>query len=368
MTSQWLAGIRQIPIDWNAVEADFIWKSPMETCNQDPIHHGEGDVWTHTRMVADLIETQPSFLGTDVGVLTALFHDCAKLGTRTIEVEDGRERIRHPGHARRGAQASWHDLWALGVPLATRLEVYWLCAWHQRVFHMWEGDRDTMLRKAIEFGTVGRWDRLIAFARCDTRGRIAEDNPARLQDLELLEDWLREEGLLFGHTWPNPWSRFYFLEKAGRSHLYAAQEPQGSRATIMSGLPGSGKDTWITTNRHGQPVVSADGIREEFGIRPEDNQGMIVQVLRERMREHLRRKEPFVLNTTNLTRQMRQGTIGLCRDYDARVEIVALDRPPDIILRQNRERERTVPERVIRDLALKWEPPSLLEAHEVIWA
>jgi hypothetical protein len=38
-------------IDWAAFQGP--WVEAMAGCMQDPLHHGEGDVWTHTRMVCE---------------------------------------------------------------------------------------------------------------------------------------------------------------------------------------------------------------------------------------------------------------------------------------------------------------------------
>lgn len=43
---------------------------------------------------------------------------------------------------------------------------------------------------------------------------------------------------------------------------------------LMSGLPGTGKDTWIMPNRLHMPVISLDDIRREIKIKPTDGQGI----------------------------------------------------------------------------------------------
>ncbi len=54
-------------------------------------------------------------------------------------------------------------------------------------------------------------------------------------------------------------------------------------------------------------------------------------------------------------------------DYDSRIEIVNNVEPPlKVILSQNARRDRPVPERVIRELAEKCEPPTSTEAHGLL--
>ena len=61
----------------------------------------------------------------------------------------------------------------------------------------------------------------------------------------------------------------------------------------MSGLPGSGKDTWLGRSRGDLPTVSLDEIRSELEIDPTDDQGKVAQLAKERCREFLRAGTPF---------------------------------------------------------------------------
>jgi predicted kinase len=136
--------------------------------------------------------------------------------------------------------------------------------------------------------------------------------------------------------------------------------------TMMSGLPGSGKDTWLATNRGDLLVISLDDMREELGIEATENQGKVAQLARERCRELLRAHTPFAFNATNLLRQTRQRWIDLFADYDARIEMVYVEPALPVILDQNKRRKRLVPEDVIVDLANKLEPPTWTETHGLV--
>lgn len=106
-----------------------------------------------------------------------------------------------------------------------------------------------------------------------------------------------------------------------------------------------------------------DTLREELDIEPSDNQGRVAQVARERCRELLRARTSFVFNATNILRSTRGRWIHLCWDYKARLEIVYVGPSFSQILQQNQSRTAAVPEWVIRSLADKCEPPTLLEGH-----
>ncbi|MEK6239714.1 MAG: AAA family ATPase, partial [Planctomycetales bacterium] len=73
----------------------------------------------------------------------------------------------------------------------------------------------------------------------------------------------------------------------------------------------------------------------------------------------------FAFNATNLLRVTRQRWLGLFAEYNARIEIVYVEPPFPLLLAQNKRREHPVPEKVIRDLGEKYEPPTWREAHAV---
>ena len=134
----------------------------------------------------------------------------------------------------------------------------------------------------------------------------------------------------------------------------------------MAGLPGSGKDTWLSQNRADLPIVSLDDIRGELDVDPTENQGQVAQLARERCREFLRAGTSFAFNATNTLKQTRGRWLDLFSDYNARIEIVYIEPPFETVLRQNKARSMAVPESVIRKLADKCEPPTWTECHTLI--
>jgi predicted kinase len=133
----------------------------------------------------------------------------------------------------------------------------------------------------------------------------------------------------------------------------------------QSGLPGSGKDTWLSQQRPGLPVVSLDDLRAELAVDVTGNQGEVVQAARESCRGHLRAGRDFAFNGTNTVRQTRKRWVDLFADYGARVEVVYLEPPLPVIFQQNERRDKPVPKQVIRHLVEKLEPPTWAEAHSV---
>ena len=134
--------------------------------------------------------------------------------------------------------------------------------------------------------------------------------------------------------------------------------------TMLSGLPGAGKDTWITRNLPTLPMVSLDQLREEMKVSPLDDQGPIVIEAKSRAKELLGKNHSFVFNATNLIESMRNKWINLAHQYKARVKIVYLEPPLEVIFNQNENRERVVPLAVISDMFDNLEFPNQTECHE----
>jgi len=370
----WFALLSEDALRWDELATRLPFAPDMAACPQDSVYHAEGDVWTHTRMVVEALHDDAEYRALPQErqmalTLAALLHDIGKPATTTREwdVKEQRERVRQHGHARLGARMAWRALLQEGASLALRQSVYWPIVWHQRPFHLWS--QSNMPRHAILYSSVANWRDLLILARADNRGRIAPNRQDTEDAMSLLGLWLEENEIL-DRPWPfaDAASLREFVEKPERSPHYATQPPKGSHVVVMCGLPGAGKDSYIRVNFPERAVVSLDALREEMDVAPTDDQGVVIQAAYEAARGHLRAKRDFVWNATSVTRQMREKIIGLARAYDAYVGVHVIERPLDVVLRQNKAREARVPQGVIENLAQKFEPPSVLEAHEVVWA
>jgi predicted kinase len=158
-------------------------------------------------------------------------------------------------------------------------------------------------------------------------------------------------------------SRFLFYRQERPNPHHVPFENHRAAVTMMSGLPGSGKDAWLAARRPHLPVVSLDDVRDELRVEATDDQGGVIQVARQQCREYLRSGRSFAFNATNLLRQTRRRWIDLFADYEARIEIVYIEPPLSVILDRNGRRDCPVPKKVIQGLADKCEPPTWTEAH-----
>jgi predicted kinase len=134
---------------------------------------------------------------------------------------------------------------------------------------------------------------------------------------------------------------------------------------MLSGLPASGKDTFISKNYSDLPVISLDEIRKEIGISPDAKQGPVIALAHERAKEYLRKKQPFVWNATNITTDIRKLLIPLFEDYGASVKIVFLETEWNEGIRRNSSRQAEVPKHAIEKMLSRLEPPEPYEAQTV---
>jgi len=203
-------------------------------------------------------------------------------------------------------------------------------------------------------------------AVADFRGRDSKESNRGEDDL----DWYKAmaiENNCFGTPYPlaNDKAKFLLGQHALTNLHYEPFEDYRCQITMMSGVPGCGKDTWLKQNRPELPVVSLDNIRKQLGVSPEANQGTVIATARERCRELLRSSTSFAFNATNTTRQIRSLWIDLFAQYNARIEIVAIENTTSKTLAQNRNRTNPVPDSVILRLIERSEPVHVLEAHQI---
>jgi len=339
----------------------------MRGCMQDAVFHAEGDVWIHTRMVCEAISALPAWRElpeTDRQIVfaAAVLHDQAK--PSCTREEDG--RITSRGHSVRGAIDARRILWEMGTDFASREQICALVRHHQAPFHLI--DNDDAQRRVFLISQTARCDLLALVARSDILGRKCADQEQLLEKVSLFEELCRE---LNCFTQPRRFasahSRFEYFRAEHRDPDYLAHEDFRCEVTMMSGLPGAGKDTWIRLRLPECPVISLDAIREELDEAPTGNQGRVVREARERARELLRARKDFVWNATNLSREIRGQLVNLFTDYQARVRIVYVEACASRQFGQNNNRIDSVPRAAISRMMERWEVPTPIEGDVVEW-
>jgi len=254
--------------------------------------------------------------------------------------------------------------WASTSPRGSKL-AHWF-GYHQLPFHLI--NRPDAQRMAFLISQTARCDLLTLLAKADVLGRECADKADLLLQVELFREYCRDQDCIQGpRKFPSSHSRFLYFRTPNRDPGYLAHETTRSEVTVMSGLPGSGKDTWIVRHASELPQISLDTIREETGAESTGNQGAVVQAAREKAWVLLRSGDDFVWNATNLSREIRGQVVDLLTAYDARIKIVYVEASRDLFYAQNRDRNAALPRAAIERLMDRWEVPDPTEAQHVEW-
>jgi len=242
-----------------------------------------------------------------------------------------------------------------------------IVAAHQVPFHAFDsrrGESPERIARRLSWGLA--LADLVCVARADMRGRVCVDQQARLDDIALFEELAREDGCLDGpRAAASAHTRLHYARGAELHLDTALHQPPGSRVVVLSGLPASGKDTWVATNARGLPVVSFDDAKAELGLRHGENDGRAAHFAVDRAKALLRRREPFVWNATHLSDQMRRKTLDLLYAYDAEVRLVYLEVPARTLFARNAKRDTTLTNQALERMLHRWEVPLPWEAHAV---
>ena len=356
-------------LDWHKIQSEYSWIRDMKDVPQDPIHHAEGDVQIHTRMVVQELLNLPEFLNLhsqnkSILFAAALLHDVEKRST--TKEEEG--RIISPGHAKRGEYTARSILYKdLKAPFYIREQVCKLVRHHG--LPIWFDDKSDPIHSLISASQEVSMENLHILSKADMLGRICADQDEMIYRVDFFKEMcIVNECYNTERIFPNSLARFKYLSEAGYID-YVPFDDTKFRVIMMVGLPGSGKDTIIKKHYSDLPIVSLDDIRRSKKIDPTDKKGngQVVQEGKERARELMRKKQSFVWNATNITKDMRQQLISLFLSYGARVDIAYVESPYDVMMKQNMEREHQVPSSVIDRLLNKLEVPIVSECHEVIY-
>jgi predicted kinase len=289
--------------------------------------------------------------------LAALLHDIGKISC--TRVEDG--VIVSPHHSSAGAAMARDFMWrVLGACGDEKLQSFreTVCAlirYHS--FPPRAAERDDAERYFQRIACLGELAegfnirKLCLLEKADVLGRISENNNEWLEKVEyclmMAEDFeCADAPFAFAS---DAAKRAYFKGKTSwkQDEIY---DTAWGEITLMAGLPGTGKDTWIKQNLPDIPMISLDVCREKLGIAPGENQGAVVAAAREEARGYLRKKQPFVWNATNILEVHRSAQISLFEDYGASVRTVFLETKWQEELRRNSERRARVPEKAIENM------------------
>lgn len=351
----------------------------MSKIQQNPEHHAEGDVYCHTKCVCEELIKIPDYRESSeedkvVLFLSALLHDIGKI--KCTKIEDG--KIVAPGHASKSAlmarEILWRDFGLCGSKEKQQLResICFLIKYHSfpPLVVKYENPEYRMLRMA-SVGNLAKsftLRKLCVLSKADILGRECGDKQDYLERADYCE-MLAEEFQCADKPFDfkDEFSRRAYFSKKTKWREQKMFNDTWGKVILLSGLPGTGKDTWISENYPDLPMVSLDEIRKQLNFHPTHNQGRVIATAEETAKEYLRKKQPFVWNATNITEQTRSKLISLFEQYGAGVEIVFLETEWEEQLRRNSGRKDVVPREKIENMLSKLEIPQPFESEKVRW-
>lgn len=101
-------------IDWNHIKSTVLdrFADGLRQTQQSPIFHAEGDVYVHTMMACEALESLPEYqelneLQQHILYVAALLHDIGKIPTTVFEFGDWHA----PHHAPTGSRMARELMW-----------------------------------------------------------------------------------------------------------------------------------------------------------------------------------------------------------------------------------------------------------------
>lgn len=346
----------------------------LKTCPQDNIFHAEGNVYIHTEMVIHALLNNIKFqaLSMDekfICFYACLLHDIGKPLCTKEEVMDGRLKITSRGHSKVGEIDSRIMLYEMEVPFEIREKIANIIAVHQYPFYLI--DKDNAAYQAHKMSISTPLHLLSLVAQADATGRLT--NPPSLiqttHDNISLFDSLCEEEKCFTEkkSFINAYTQYMYFQKEGTimtNELFFETQDTFD-VFIMSGIPASGKNTYVDAHLSHLPVVSYDSTREKKKLKYGENDGLVAHEVIDEAKEYLRQKQSFVWNATHLSQSMRSRPLNLLYKYQAKPHIIYVEEPYDVVMKRNKERDTSLTNKKIQSMLLQWETPTEYEGFKV---
>ena len=368
-------------IDWEKIETST-WRDHVDAMRHTPQSvrwHAEGDVWAHTQMVCESLVSLPEYrqlpqIQRQILFIAALLHDVGKPVTTR---QEGTEWV-SPSHSTKGALLARYLLWSeygmcgTSELQAMREAVVLLVKHHS--FPPYALEKEENVRKMISIAASAELvpdfslKLLYLLAKADALGRECEDKDDFTAHVDLFAELAKEQGCYDGPvSFTSDYTRRAYFSGGDVWPQQELYDETWGEVVMLCGLPGTGKDYWISRHCKDMPIISLDEIRNRYKLSYEGSQGYVASLGKEEAKTYLRKHQPFVWNATNLTVDIRRQLIDLFESYGASVRVVYLETDRATQWRRNKDRQDKVPETIIDSMLSKLAIPEIHEARYVQW-
>ena len=351
----------------------------MEATEQNPAYHAEGNVFLHTKMVAQALICLPEYAALtkeeqNVLFLAAMLHDAGKTFCTTIK--DG--EIASPYHSVKGGVwvRTWlwkqFDLAGAKEKRSLRESISLLVKHHS--FPPFAHSHRDGERRILAIAENARLTKpfsihlLYLLSKADVMGRISSSREEHLEQIECFKMMAEDLGCLYEpYAFASDFSKRAYFKRQSSFPGDSLYDSCWGEIVMLAVLPGSGKDTYAKKKFPHLEMISLDDIRQRMGVLPTENQSVVAAEFQKAAKERLRQKKAFLFNATNLSADLRKKQIDLFEKYGAKVRLIFIETAWAEEMARNESRAAEVPRAVIEKMLTKLEIPEANECEIVVW-
>lgn len=355
----------KLTLDWEYIDSipEF---AKLKECQQNPVWHGEGTAYEHTRRCIEALENIVGY-GTSyepqnrVLKIAVLFHDIGKGVTTTFTKGNWHSY----GHEIEGEKITRRILW--NEYMDDRERVCKLVRWHMDALNIFNSKNlfNSFYRLATH---VDKISDLYKVKLCDILGSDMQNQEIKNLNIKQVE-YFSQLGMLLCDSVKT----FPIMDAMYFNGKHCLADKKGIPTVVMMiGLPGSGKNTYIDEKYAKDGVkpwviLSRDDIRYELGFCGKDEkvvlssekEEIVSEVFNERLVNAVKEKKNVVINNINLKRKYRDGYKELLKTYNVWYEYVYAEAPT---LEDNIERRKgQISAQIFEQMIDKFDFPSVEE-------
>lgn len=344
----------------------------LSECEQNPKWHSEGNVLNHTLLAIEKFEeyikpweVYVSLSNEQKRILRAaiVLHDIGK-GVTTFVGKDGNWHAY--GHEIEGEKIARVLLWDEDIRI--REKICSLIRYHMEPLKIF--DSKDWIGKIVEIGSRIEWKLLYFVKMVDLLGSIQLNGGTTESDIKKL-DFIKTTTMALG-LWSDYNFSVYnritpFLKN--RDCFPWKVKKMNNTAYLMIGIPGAGKNTYISKNLTNDNIVSIsrDDIRIELGY-CKDGEKYVGSIEEEKnvtdryfeiLNDAIKNSKDVVLNDMNIKRKYRDILTTYLRKEGYSITFVYVEAPT--LAHNIQRREGQISAEVIKKIALSFEFPEPVE-------
>jgi len=354
-------------IKWFQVTQPKLTKD-MESCThhyKDSInpYHIEGQIWTHLMMVCKVAEL---YNATKINKIVALLHDIGK--PKSLEIDNEKQRTFFKGHE---GISFWLAIEILNnlqkeIELSDeeKSEILNAISLHGTLFnHIKDGMEYKPEKLVSKFRDIEDYYTLVNQVKYDSLGRFGDEFSKKEDTLRLGKDIFNEDTFL----------------------KYTSNEPiinKSKNITLLTGLPSSGKSTYIKNNIKDEVVISRDNTMMDYISKIDDNMNYnqawkyltendlhkeIDKLVQKKFQKAVKDRENIIIDMTNLSIKSRRKWLhSIPKDYHKKSIIFCTSL--EIIKQRASERKgKFIHDNVYLGMMRSFTVPCYDEFDEILW-